>query len=185
MNISEDTGRNIAGMILVGIGGLFLLAQMTGANIFGLAWPLFVLIPGGIFLTIALRAQNEDTVGLIFPGVIVTGTGIILAYQNITGHWESWAYIWALYPVFVGIAMRYMGHRTQNPEVGRVGQVMMLVGSLVFVALGALFELFIFAGGSINFLMPIVPVLMIGAGLFLLFRSAQGTRKPKRKSHEL
>ncbi len=185
MSNSQDTTRNIIGMILIGVGGLFLLAQGTDFNIFGLGWPLFVLIPGAIFLTIALRAENEETVGLIFPGVIVTGTGVILAYQNFTGHWESWAYVWTLYPVFVGIAMRHMGYRTDSFDLRRTGQMMMIVGMIAFVSFGALFELFIFNGGSFGILAPIAPVVMIGAGLFLVLRNARSTSKTKRKAHDV
>lgn len=185
MNNSQDTTRTIIGMLLIGFGGLFLLTQATGANVFGLAWPLIVLIPGLIFLALALRATNEETLGFIFPGVVVTGTGVILSYQNITNHWESWAYIWALYPVFVGVAMRFMAQRTDNAELGQVGQRLMLFGTVGFVALGALFELFIFNGGDVGLVAPLVPVLMIGAGIFMILRGGKFDGKAKRKSHEI
>lgn len=185
MNMSQDTGRAIAGVGLIAVGGMFLFAQVTGINFLGVAWPLLVLIPGLVFLVIALRSDNEETAGLIFPGIVVTGTGVILSYQNMTNHWESWAYIWTLYPVFVGMAMRFVGYRTQNPEVARVGKVMMLVGTTAFVGLAALFELFIFNGGSIGIIAPLIPVVMIGAGVFLLVRGANTSGKAKRKIHEV
>lgn len=184
MNTTQDQGRTIAGVLLIGLGGLFLLGQVTGANIFGLGWPLFVLIPGAIFLALALRSGDNNTVGFIFPGIIVTGTGLILTYQNITNHWESWAYIWALYPVMVGMALRYFGHHTQKTEPTQVGRMMMIGGLIAFIGLGALFELFIFNGVGLGIIAPMIPLVMIGSGLFMLFRT-QSENKAKRKEHDV
>lgn len=184
MNTTQDQGRNAAGVVLIGLGGLFLFGQITGASIFGLGWPLFVLIPGVIFLTIALRSENSDAVGFIFPGIIVTGTGLILTYQNMTDHWESWAYIWALYPVMVGMALRYVGHRTHKSEPAQIGRGLMTGGLLGFVALGALFELFIFNGVGLGIIAPMIPLVMIGAGLLMIFRT-QSNSKSKRKAHDM
>jgi len=184
MNTSESTGRTIAGVVLIALGATFLLAQVTDMNIFGLAWPLFVLVPGGIFLAIALRAEDEESVKMIFPGVIVTGTGLILAYQNTTNHWESWAYIWALYPVFAGVAMRYLAHHTQDAEMRQNGRRTTLIGLLMFVVFGAMFELFIFNGVGLGVIAPLIPLLMIGAGVFMLLRNAGSSRKSKRKAQD-
>jgi len=184
MNNMQDQSRSIAGVILVGLGGLFLFGQVTGVSIFGVGWPLFVLIPGVIFLTIALRNNHNEAIGLIFPGIIVTGTGLILSYQNITDHWESWAYIWALYPVMVGMALRYVGQHTNKSEPMQVGRGLMISGLVGFVALGALFELFIFNGVGFGVIAPMLPLVMIGAGLFMIFRT-QSQSKAKRKSHDM
>lgn len=184
MNNMQDQSRSIAGGILVGLGGLFLFGQVFDVSIFGLGWPLFVLIPGAIFLMIALRNNHNEAVGLIFPGIIVTGTGLILTYQNVTNHWESWAYIWALYPVMVGIALRYVGHHTNKDEPVKVGRGLIIAGLSGFVALGALFELFIFNGVGLDLIAPMLPLVMIGAGLYMIFRT-KAEDKGKRKSHDL
>ncbi len=39
------------------------------------------------------------------PSIIVGGIGGILAYQDYTGHWESWSYLWTLIPGFVGLGI--------------------------------------------------------------------------------
>lgn len=180
--MTQDTGRNIAGGTLIGLGGLFLLAQVTGFDFFGLAWPLFVLIPGGIFLMLALSG-NEEAIGLIFPGIIITGTGLILTYQNMTDHWESWAYIWTLYPAFVGMGLRYMGTRTDDAGTIQVGRMMLICGLAGFVVLGGLFELFIFNGAGMGILTVLIPLGMIGAGAFMLLRGTN-VGKSKRKAHD-
>jgi hypothetical protein len=41
--------------------------------------------------------------GMAVPACIVAGIGGILYYQNVTGDWASWSYMWALIPGFVGV----------------------------------------------------------------------------------
>lgn len=183
MNSQEENGRMIGGVMLVGLGVLFLLGQVTGFD-FGMIWPLFVIVPGTIFLTIALRSNDEKTIGFIFPGIVVTGTGLILAYQNITGHWESWAYIWALYPVMVGVAMRYFGQRTGKEQPVKISQKLIIGWLIAFVIMGAMFELFIFNGVGLGVIASLIPLAMIGGGAFLILRSSQSNGKAKRKSHD-
>jgi hypothetical protein len=47
------------------------------------------------------------------PGSILAGIGGIFYYQNLTNDWESWAYIWALIPGFVGIGVSSAGSSTE------------------------------------------------------------------------
>lgn len=183
MNMQQDTGRTVAAVTLIGIGGLFLLGQVFDFSIVGSLWPLFVMIPGLIFLAIALRSNEKSAVGFIFPGVVITGTGIILMYQNVTDHWESWAYIWALYPVMVGIGLQFLSSRVQDERAGQVGRGLVRAGLLGFVALAALFELLIFNGVGFGVLASLVPLAMIAVGAYLLFQS-QSSGKAKRKSHD-
>jgi hypothetical protein len=173
-----DIGRRIGAVVLIGLGVLFLLGQTF--DIFGFGWPFFVMLPGLAFLYFAIKG-DRGAAGLAVPGAIVTGTGAILFYQNVTGHWESWAYAWSLYPVFLGLALAFVGERTDNSDLAKVGRGFVRWGSVAFLALWALFELVIFTGNEAfgNFLLPLA---LIGAGLWLLFRGGfRGGEKPKRE----
>src|SRR5215813_518898 len=108
--ISRERGRAIGAVTLIGLGLLFLLGQILNVSIFSFLWPFFVIIPGAAFLYFAITG-GKNTAGLAVPGTVVTGTGLILLYQSLTNHWESWAYAWTLYPVFVGLALTFMGRR--------------------------------------------------------------------------
>ncbi len=181
MTQPQDIGRRIGAVVLIGLGVLFLLGQTLRFDIFGFGWPFFVILPGLAFLYFAIRG-DASAAPLAVPGAIVTGTGAILFYQNVTDHWDSWAYAWALYPVFFGLALMFVGERTQNQGTENTGRGFVKWGGVGFVALWALFELVIFAGNKPlgNLLLPLV---LIGAGVFLLFR--RGGRpwdfeKPKR-----
>ena len=48
--------------------------------------------------------------GFAIAGSIVTTVGSVLLYQQTTGHWESWAYAWALVgPGAAGLGMLVYG----------------------------------------------------------------------------
>ncbi|MBZ0298878.1 MAG: hypothetical protein K8J31_04010, partial [Anaerolineae bacterium] len=119
----------------------------------------------------------------------------ILFYQNITGHWASWAYVWALYPVLLGLALVFIGRRTGSESTEHTGDGFVKWGLFGFVGLWALFELFIF-GGQNWLISTLMPLVLIGAGVFLLMRgrsrdktkvvySGNGHRKSKSTSDDL
>lgn len=168
----------VPGITLVAIGALFLLAQVFNFSIFGVLWPLLIILPGAAFLYAAFSGGKKQS-GLAVPGSIITGTGLILMFQNLTGHWESWAYIWALYPVFLGWALSFMGQRTQNESVYETGRGFIRWGGISFVALAAFFELMIFDHGALGNLL--LPIVLIGGGAWMLFHRQRPQIKEKRK----
>ncbi|MER3555314.1 MAG: hypothetical protein C4331_13480 [Meiothermus sp.] len=95
MNTDPDNhSRNqIIGIILVVLGGLFLLGQVVdlGESIGHWGWPFFVMLPGILLLVLAF-VGGKTSAGLAVPGSIVTTVGLILFVQNVTDHFESWAY---------------------------------------------------------------------------------------------
>ena len=96
----EKRNSIVGGIILIGVGVLFLLMQLFPgfAEIFDFSrqWPLLIVLLGALFLLGAFLGSPQ----LAIPGSVVTGIGIILYYQNITGNWASWAFVWALIPGF-------------------------------------------------------------------------------------
>lgn len=169
-----NAGRNTTAFIFIGLGIAFLIAQVTGFSFFGLLWPAFVMIPGLIFLYFALTGDSGKA-GMAVPGAMITGTGAILFYQNLTNHWGSWAYVWALYPVFLGLALVFIGRRTGNDRTYHTGDGFVKWGLLAFVGLWALFEIFIF-GGNNQLISTLVPLVLIGAGVFILMRGRSGEK---------
>lgn len=191
MKAIRRDGTALPGLVLIGLGGFFLLTQIFSWGL-GALWPLFVMLPGLPFLYNAIRG-GKDEAELIYPGILVTGTGLLLLYQNITGHWESWAYAWAFYPVFVGMALNFSGKRTGNREEVRTGRAMISYGLIGLLALWVLFEVFIFGsvlGGLSGWL---IPAAMLAGGFFLLRRdstnddneSTRSTSEAKRKNLEM
>jgi len=46
---------------------------------------------------------------LAVPATIISGIGAILYYQDTTGDWDSWTYVWALIPGFLGVGLLIAG----------------------------------------------------------------------------
>lgn len=171
-------GRRAGAFAIIGVGLFFLLAQLGifSFDLMGALWPFFVIVPGLAFLYPALQG-GKDTAPLAIPGAIITGTGAILLYQNITGHWESWAYIWALYPVFLGMGLMLMGRRQGDRKVNATGRGFVRWGLIGFLAMGAIFELFIF--DNMPFGRYLLPIALILFGVWMLRGGALGRREPR------
>jgi hypothetical protein len=186
---SRDIGRNVGAGVLIALGVVFLLGQFFGfhvGSLFNFSWPLWIILPGFALLFFAL-VGDQKTAPLAIPGSIVTGTGIILFFQNRFDYYESWAYAWALYPVFVGFGMLFMGWRMNHEHTTNAGRRLVSIGLTLFVIFAALFEMFVFHNlGSLGgrFL---VPLLFIGLGVWLLLsksRPSPMSEKSKRKNDE-
>ena len=184
MMTAERDGRPVLAVGLIGLGVLVFFGQLTGfGGMLSTLWPLFVTLPGLAFLYFAYTG-DKNVAGLAVPGTVITGTGLILFYQNVTGHWESWAYIWTLYPLFVGLALRFMAHRTGSAESQKASSILMRIGAVGFIIGAVFFELMIFNHGGIfgNLALPIV---LVALGAFMLMsnkkRHFAGSDAGKRK----
>lgn len=164
----DQTRRtNVAfGVILLLLGIWFLLVQAVPglSTLFGLnaAWPLIIVGVGAALLVFGIVAGIP---ALAIPASIVAGVGAILFWQNVTGNWESWAYIWTLFPGFVGVGMVVMGllgHETRHSISGGAW--------LIVISLVLLFVFGSFLGGW-NLFGPYWPVLLIALGVLLLARA--------------
>ncbi|GIK27778.1 MAG: hypothetical protein IT298_13070 [Chloroflexi bacterium] len=143
--------------LLIGGGLALLFLWQYGI---GTLWPLFILIPGIVCLYLAFTGTSHDTVDMIFPGMAITATGAILFFQSLFGHWESWTYIWAVYPIVTGFAMRWRGERVSKFEHEiTIGNNLMRYGTLGLIGAVAFFEVLIFRSVNAQF---------IGIGLIAL-----------------
>ena len=127
----------VLGAILVIVGALLFVGQLLDIGIDDVGWPLIVVIVGVVILGLGLFVTGEQ--GMVVGGTVVTTVGLVLAYQNSTGRWESWAYAWALVgPAASGLGMALSGVRTGNSTDVRNGMWGFLGGLAVF-AIGFLF----------------------------------------------
>jgi hypothetical protein len=136
-------------------------------------WPLLVVIPGMVMLVTGFAAGGAAGTAAMVPGAIVTAVGVLLMYQNAAGHYESWAYAWALVtPGAVGFAVWLSGVRNRNPAVragGRTtmttGVVLFLVGLVVFEGVFGISDRDLGVAGDYA-----IPGILIAGGLYLLVR---------------
>jgi hypothetical protein len=178
----ERSGTNqaatVGGVVLVGLGVVFLAQQGLGIDLGRYGWPLFVILPGLAFLA-AFALGPRSAAGLAVPGCVVTTVGLILAVQNTFNLWDTWAYVWALIPASVGLGLRLMGERLQQPKAVATGTRMLEGFLLAFIVFAVFFELILdlshFGGGALRGTLG--PAILILAGIYLLMR-----RRPRAAS---
>ncbi len=171
----------IGGLILIVVGILFLLLQLFPdlAAWLNLSnhWPLLLVGLGAVFLVGAVTGLPP----LAIPGTIITGIGAILYYQNLSGNWDSWAYIWALIPGFVGLGLIIMARLDPSArDAARAGIILLLISAILFIIFGAAFNGFGLLG-------QFWPVILIFFGLWLLVknrREGKGAPLPKATSNK-
>jgi hypothetical protein len=153
-------------MILLGIVSIYALTEVFNFSFWGNFWTFFIIAPGLPFLYFAYNG-GKNAAPLIIPGLIISGTGALIFVQNLTGHWESWAYAWTIYPMLVGLGLIFMGKRTGNRHEIDAGHTTLRGGLSLFVIFGAFFELLIFGGFGGSLWGP----LFLAAGLFVYVKS--------------
>lgn len=159
----------LLGLALIVIGAVLLLGQVLRIDLEEIGWPLWIILPGVVLLLLALIGGRAAT-GLAIPGLILITTGLILLYQDATGHWESWAYAWALILVAIGVGQMLFGARAGRPRLARVGRRLTLMGLVFFLVGAAFFEGVLgISGRDFGPAGRIgLPALVIAAGLALL-----------------
>jgi hypothetical protein len=155
----------VAGLALVLLGALALVGQQFGLDPFGLGWPLWVIGPGVVLFAASFAVGGPAGVGLAIPGAIVTVVGLVLAVQQATGLWATWAYVWALVaPGGVGLGMAAYGVVTGRRELVRTGFPLIGIGLALFLGFGLFFEGVLRISGAA---MPDIRSILAG-GLVLL-----------------
>ena len=167
---TDAGGATALGVLLVVVGGLFLLAQQTGFDLGDIRWPFWVIVPGVVLLAAGLLLPWGS--GMVIGGTVVTTVGLVLLYQDATDHWESWAYAWALVgPAASGLGTLLAGLRMGNGSMVRAGATGTMVGLGLF-AVGYLFFEGILNISGRQLPLPgwVVPGVVIVLGLALVVR---------------
>lgn len=146
---TSDRGPIVVGALLIALGLVFLVGQYLDIDAERYGWPFFVIAPGVVIWLIALIVGGPVGVGFSIVGAITTVTGLLLLYQDTTGHWESWAYAWALVaPGSVGVALFVQGLVHGERELIESGWRTAAVGLGLFLGFGVFFEGIIGIGGT-------------------------------------
>lgn len=172
----NKTGRSqlALGVILILIGGWFLLNQtMPGFREFFepyTEWPANMLLIGAGILIIGLVTGSP---GLAVPAAIVAGIGGIFYYQEAAGDYESWSYMWALIPGFIGVGVALQGLLGENTAHNlKRGLNLMVVSAVLFLVFAA------FLGGwnilgnyGPAVLLILLGLWVLGSGLYRTYRN--------------
>ena len=160
------------------IGLLLFAGQLLDIGIEDVGWPIIVVGVGVVILGLGLFVNREQ--GMVVGGTVATTVGLVLLYQNSTGHWESWAYAWALVgPAASGLGMLLWGARTTNAADIRTGTWGLLGGLGLFLVGYLFFEGVIGISGQ-RLPLPewLLPAVVIAMGVILLGRALVQRREP-------
>ncbi|GAB1470802.1 hypothetical protein MASR2M66_16800 [Chloroflexota bacterium] len=161
------------GIILILIGGWFLLNQtMPEFHKFFepyIEWPSNMFLIGAGILIIGLATGQR---GMTVPAAIVAGIGGIFYYQNASGDYDSWSYMWALIPGFVGVGVVLQGLFGENTAYNlKRGLNLMVISAVLFLIFAA------FLGGwnilgqfGPAVLLILLGVYVLGSGLYRTYR---------------
>ncbi len=172
---SSQRSTLAGGLILILLGLAFLAGQLfpgIAAWLGVIGWPWAIILAGAALLLIGVVT---NTPSMAVPACIVGGIGLLLAWQNQTGRWDSWSYAWALIPGFVGVGTILAGLWAGKWEDVRGGLWLILISALLFVVFGSfLGGLF---GGSLSFIGRWWPVLLILLGVLSLIEYLTKSRR--------
>ena len=165
-NTPDRRGVLIA-IVLIAVGAVFLIGEVFNVRFGSGFWPFIIIVPGVLLLLSAFNSRPVPA-GTAIGGAVVTTLGLVFWYQNVSGNWESWAYIWSLLPLSAGVAQIIAGTRNEDESLIASGRQTARVSGIMFIIGIVFFELIIFdRGGFGGYFLPIA---LIAVGGFLLWR---------------
>ena len=119
----------------------------------------------GAGLLILLIGLITGAPGMAVPASIVAGIGGILYYQNQTGDFGSWAYMWTLIPGFVGVGVILAGLLGEDTRANLArGLNLVAISVVLFLVFGT------FLGGLAILGDYGAAILLIALGIYILAR---------------
>lgn len=165
----RDRGQLAVGLILILIGAWFVavnrvpgLQELAGQY---MQWPLNIVAIGAALLVVGLLVGAPS---MAVPAAIVAGIGGILTYQNATGDWSSWSYLWTLIPGFAGVGSLLYGLLSWNGKRAREGMNAIAFSAVFFLIFATLLGGLEILGGSygVAALLIIIGLWLVANGLF-------------------
>jgi hypothetical protein len=167
LNDRKNAGA-VSGLILIGLGLMFMLSNFAQVNVLGVLWPLLIIAFGGAFFA-GMVAGGKGAGGLAIPGSIFTLLGLVFFAIQVLNHWEAMSYAWSVFVFWgIGIGLLINSWWSNKPELKRGGYTMLALGSVFLLVFGAFFELLFRAGNAIGYFWP--AMLIAGGALLLLGR---------------
>lgn len=158
----------LLGIAIVIIGIAFLIDRIFVIPIMARYWPLaFVLL--SLPFIIGVLSNRKAIAILAVPGSLLSMLGLILLFQNLFNAWNTWAYIWTLFFVALGLGLLILGCVSKNRALYPWASGFIGFGLISFVLLGAFFEeVFNLSGDNLapSYLWGSA---VIGLGLYLIF----------------
>ena len=157
--------RGLSGLFIPGIptlttGVLLFIASLTGNwSIWSILWPLEVI---SVALGFILMAVFLKIPWLLIPASIIGLTGIVLQFCAATGWWSSWAVLWTVEPLAVGLPLLLIGMFKKIEGVKVAGIILCGFAGLAFAGMST------FLVTSLWITRLIGPVIVLALGILLV-----------------
>ncbi len=161
------------GVLLILLGGWFLLDRTVPAfhDFFSryTEWPVNLLLIGGVIFVLGLVLGSP---GMSVPAAIVAGIGGIFYYQQASGDYGSWSYMWTLIPGFVGVGSVLAGLLGDNTSHNlKRGMNMIVFSAVLFLVFSAFFGGWTILGSyGPAILLILLGLYVLGSGLYRSYR---------------
>jgi len=159
--------RGLGGLFIPGVpilttGAILLYASILDAwHAWEWLWPLEILAIAMGFLLASIYMRS---IWLLFPAIVVGANGALLQFCALTGLWESWAVLWPVEPLAVGLAFLIVNLRRRSKGLFIAGLIMCVIAAMGLIGMTAVFPGWVL----INALGPAVLLLV---GLLMLVNS--------------
>jgi hypothetical protein len=184
MNNKRNTGTLVAGAVLIAFGLLALFGQLfRGFAFWNYLWPIIIIAFGALFF-VGMLAGGKSLAGLAIPGTIIGGIGLMMFFQNLFNHWESWSYGWTVILFLVGLGIFIMGLYSGNAANRQSGIKLMKIGAILFVIFGAFFELIFSINQTSGIRQYVFPAFLVVLGVYLVVSRSGMLRSRKQVSNE-
>jgi hypothetical protein len=171
MGRGRSAGSLIGGIILIGLGVVFLLRQFFGMDLLDLTSPLVLLGVGGLFF-FGMFLGGPEAARLAIPGSIISMAGFILLLQETFKRWEPSSYAWTFVLLAVGIGLFINGWWGQNERSRQRGAYLVIVSAILCLVFGGFHEFTpVFSRFGVNEEIIGASGLIV-LGLFLVMRSS-------------
>ncbi|HZV52655.1 MAG TPA: hypothetical protein VFD49_23200 [Candidatus Dormibacteraeota bacterium] len=171
----------VLGIVLVLVGLIYLAIEYIPRGFLETyltrhGWPIFVIVPGLVLVGVGMAVR--DLAPLCIPGATVAMAGFVLLFQSPAELFETWTYAWALVvPGGVGAGMWLQGLVGSSPPMRSAGLRTMAAGLITFLLGAVFFEGIVHVSGRpFGFFGRIVPLLLIGLGIWVLARWRRSSR---------
>jgi hypothetical protein len=181
--VRRQRGMLSVGVLLVLLGIFFLASEQLNLDYGRFGWPIFVIAPGLFLLLVGLAIPHEGGLGAAIPGGLITSVGLLLAYQDATGTYASWAYAWALVaPGSVGVTLALFGLLHRRWDLLDAGLRTAATGLGLFVGFGLFFEnvLGLDDAHPNTLLRNALPAMAVGLGILLVLFNLFPSRSKSR-----
>ena len=126
----------IPGLPILVTGGILMFTSLFDAwGMWAYLWPLE---PISLALGFAFAALWMRSLGLAIPAIIIGINGLVFQFCAVTGWWASWAALWTIEPLAVGLVLLLVGVRRNHKAALVTGLSICAAASMVFFCMSSL-----------------------------------------------